>query len=50
VIRCEPKIGYLHTGIEKECEDQNWRGAVTAVTRMDYLAQLFNEQLYCMAV
>ena len=50
VIRCEPKIGYLHTGIEKECEDQNWRGAVTAVTRMDYLAQLFNEQVYCMAV
>lgn len=50
VIRCEPKIGYLHTGIEKECEDQNWRSAVTAVTRMDYLAQLFNEQVYCMAV
>jgi NADH-quinone oxidoreductase subunit D len=50
VVRCEPKIGYLHTGIEKECEDQNWRGAVTAVTRMDYLAQLFNEQAYCLAV
>ena len=50
VLRCEPKIGYLHTGIEKECEDQNWRGAVTAVTRMDYLAQLFNEQVYCMGV
>ena len=50
VVRCEPKIGYLHTGIEKECEDQNWRGAITAVTRMDYLAQLFNEQVYCLAV
>ncbi len=50
VVRCEPRIGYLHTGIEKECEDQNWRAAVTAVTRMDYLAQLFNEQVYCMAV
>ncbi|MDP9069545.1 MAG: NADH dehydrogenase (quinone) subunit D [Actinomycetota bacterium] len=50
VVRCEPKIGYLHTGIEKECEDQNWRGAVTAVTRMDYLAQLYNEQVYCLAV
>lgn len=50
VVRCEPVIGYLHTGIEKECEDNNWRGAVTCVTRMDYLSQLFNEQAYCMAV
>lgn len=50
VMRCEPVIGYLHTGMEKECEDQNWRGAVTIVTRMDYVAQLFNEQVYCLAV
>ncbi|MFN2389607.1 MAG: NADH dehydrogenase (quinone) subunit D [Actinomycetota bacterium] len=50
VMKCLPVIGYLHTGIEKECEDQNWRGAVTAVTRMDYLAQMFNEQAYSMAV
>lgn len=50
VTSCEPVIGYLHTGMEKECEDQNWRGAVTIVTRMDYLAQLFNEQVYSMAV
>ena len=50
VASCRPVIGYLHTGIEKECEDQTWRGAVTAVTRMDYLAQLFNEQAYSLAV
>jgi NADH-quinone oxidoreductase subunit D len=50
VVSCRTLIGYLHTGIEKECEDQTWRGAVTAVTRMDYLAQLFNEQAYSMAV
>ena len=35
VLDCQPIIGYLHTGMEKECEDQNWRGAVTIVTRMD---------------
>ncbi|MCA1708907.1 MAG: NADH-quinone oxidoreductase subunit D, partial [Actinobacteria bacterium] len=45
-----PVIGYLHTGMEKECEDQNWRGAVSVVTRMDYLAPFFNEQAYCLAV
>jgi NADH-quinone oxidoreductase subunit D len=50
VLGCRPVIGYLHTGMEKECEDQNWRGAVTIVTRMDYLAQFFNEQVYSMAV
>ncbi|HWC13109.1 MAG TPA: NADH dehydrogenase (quinone) subunit D [Actinomycetota bacterium] len=50
VVRCLPVIGYLHTGMEKECEDQNWRGAVTIVTRMDYLACLFNEQVYSLAV
>jgi NADH-quinone oxidoreductase subunit D len=50
VTRCEPIIGYLHTGIEKECEDLTWRGAVTAVTRMDYLAQIFNEEAYSLAV
>ena len=50
VIECLPVIGYLHTGIEKECEDNNCRGAVTAVTRMDYLANFFNEQVYSLAV
>jgi NADH-quinone oxidoreductase subunit D len=50
VLECLPVIGYLHTGMEKECEDQNWRGAVTIVTRMDYLASFFNEHAYSMAV
>jgi NADH-quinone oxidoreductase subunit D len=50
VVKCKPIIGYLHTGMEKECEDQNWRGAVTIVTRMDYLAQFFNELCYSLAV
>jgi NADH-quinone oxidoreductase subunit D len=50
VIKCLPIIGYLHTGMEKECEDQNWRGAVTIVTRMDYLATMDNEHVYSLAV
>jgi len=50
VLDCRPVIGYLHTGIEKECEDQTWRGAVTAVTRMDYLAPFHNEQAFSLAV
>ncbi|CAB5239427.1 unannotated protein [freshwater metagenome] len=47
-VRCG--IGYLHTGIEKNTEYRNWTQAVTFVTRMDYLAPIFNETAYCLAV
>jgi NADH-quinone oxidoreductase subunit D len=50
VREVKPVIGYLHTGMEKECEDQNWRQAVTIVTRMDYLAPFHNELVYSIAV
>ncbi|MFD5461319.1 NADH-quinone oxidoreductase subunit D [Kitasatospora sp. NPDC127059] len=43
-------IGYLHTGIEKNMEFRNWVQGTTFVTRMDYLAPLFNETAYCLAV
>jgi NADH-quinone oxidoreductase subunit D len=43
-------IGYLHTGIEKNLEYRNWTQGVTFVTRMDYLAPMFNETAYCLAV
>ncbi|MFC7755832.1 NADH-quinone oxidoreductase subunit D [Tsukamurella soli] len=43
-------IGFLHTGIEKNLEFRTWSQAPTFVTRMDYLAPLFNETAYCLAV
>ena len=43
-------IGYLHTGIEKNTEYRTWTQAVTFLTRADYLAPLFNETAYCLAV
>ncbi|KXP11083.1 NADH dehydrogenase [Tsukamurella pulmonis] len=43
-------IGFLHTGIEKNLEFRNWTQGTTFVTRMDYLAPLFNEAAYCLAV
>ncbi|TAK70114.1 MAG: NADH-quinone oxidoreductase subunit D [Actinomycetota bacterium] len=43
-------IGYLHTGIEKNLEFRSWTQGVTFVTRMDYLAPLFNETAYCLGV
>jgi NADH-quinone oxidoreductase subunit D len=50
VIRCRPIIGYLHTGIEKNCEYRTWVQGVAYVTRADYLAPFFNELGYCLAV
>jgi NADH-quinone oxidoreductase subunit D len=46
----KPIIGYVHTGIEKSCEDQQYWKAITFVERMDYLAYYFNAQAFCMAV
>ena len=43
-------IGYLHTGIEKNMEYRTWVQGSTFCTRMDYLAPLFNETAYCLAV
>jgi len=43
-------IGFLHTGIEKNLEYRTWTQGVTFVTRMDYLAPMFNETAYCLAV
>ncbi|MFF5986168.1 NADH-quinone oxidoreductase subunit D [Prauserella flavalba] len=50
VTQLRSVIGYLHTGIEKNCEYRTWTQGVTFVTRMDYLAPLSNEMGYCLAV
>jgi NADH-quinone oxidoreductase subunit D len=49
VLRCKPIIGYLHTGMEKTGEDLTYIQGSTNVTRMDYLAPLFNELVFSMA-
>ncbi|HKR48333.1 MAG TPA: NADH-quinone oxidoreductase subunit D [Pseudonocardiaceae bacterium] len=49
ITQARSVIGYLHTGIEKNCEYRTWTQGVTFVTRMDYLAPLFNEAGYCLA-
>jgi NADH-quinone oxidoreductase subunit D len=43
-------IGYLHTGIEKNCEYRTFTQGVTFVTRMDYLSPFYSETAYCLAV
>jgi NADH-quinone oxidoreductase subunit D len=50
VTEARTVVGYLHTGIEKNLEFRNWTQGTTFVTRMDYLAPIFNETVYCLAV
>ncbi|MBI1730013.1 NADH-quinone oxidoreductase subunit D [Candidatus Acetothermia bacterium] len=44
VVKSEPVIGYLHTGIEKECEYRTYHQIVPLIDRMDYLSSL-NEEM-----
>jgi NADH-quinone oxidoreductase subunit D len=46
----KPIVGYLHTGIEKTCEDKAYWKAIPVIERMDYLAYFFNAQAFCGAV
>jgi len=43
----KPIIGYVHTGIEKTCEDKAYWKAIPCVERMDYLAYFFNAYAFC---
>ena len=46
----KPIIGYVHTGIEKSCEDHEYWKVITFVERMDYLAYYYNAMAFVMAV
>jgi NADH-quinone oxidoreductase subunit D len=50
VVKADPVIGYLHTGIEKTCEAKTYSQVVTLTDRVDYLCPLSNNLGYCLAV
>ena len=50
IMSAIPDIGFLHTGIEKECEVKNWQQVVTLTDRVDYLANLSNNLVYALSV
>src|SRR6185437_4116455 len=49
IVKAAPDIGYLHTGIEKEFEVKTYQQGVTLTDRIDYLAPLSNNLVYCLA-
>ncbi len=50
IVGADCEIGYLHTGIEKECEQKLYQQVVPCTDRVDYLAPLSNNLCYCLAV
>ncbi|MBA2240236.1 MAG: NADH-quinone oxidoreductase subunit D [Solirubrobacterales bacterium] len=50
VIDLKPVMGYVHTGIEKSCEDKAYWKVIPYVERMDYLSYFFNMQAFCGAI
>lgn len=47
---CEPVIGYLHRGMEKQAENRTYLQYLPMVDRIDYLSGCFNSYAYCNAV
>lgn len=50
VLSADPVIGYLHTGVEKECESRTYNQVFTLVDRLDYLSGPAEEQGFAGAV
>lgn len=50
VINCIPDVGYLHTGVEKNMEAKTYTKAEVMSDRLDYLNNVGNNLVYCMAV
>ena len=50
VRELKPVIGYVHTGIEKSCEDKSYWKVIPFVERMDYVSYFFQMEAFCGAV
>jgi NADH-quinone oxidoreductase subunit D len=50
VVDLKPVIGYVHTGIEKNCEEKSYWKVIPYVERMDYVSYFFQMEAFCGAV
>lgn len=50
IVRCDPEIGYLHTGFEKLGEHLSYTQFITVTDRMNYLSAINNNVGYAIAV
>ncbi|MFN2611789.1 MAG: NADH dehydrogenase (quinone) subunit D [Solirubrobacterales bacterium] len=50
VLDLAPVMGYVHTGIEKSCEQHPYWKVIPFVERMDYLSYFFQMEAFCGAI
>jgi len=50
ILKAEPIVGYLHTGMEKQAEYKTYTQSIPQTDRMDYLAPMSNNLAFCLAV
>ena len=50
VVKCDPEIGYLHRGFEKECENATWTQCFPYTDRLNYVSPLLNNFGFALAV
>jgi len=50
VVKCDPEIGYLHRGFEKECEWATWTQVFPYTDRLNYVSPLLNNFGFALAV
>jgi NADH-quinone oxidoreductase subunit D len=49
IVNADPTIGFLHTGIEKTCEQKKWQQVIPLVERMDYLGAQSNSLAFILS-
>jgi NADH-quinone oxidoreductase subunit D len=50
IVAVDPTVGYLHTGIEKTCEQKKFQQVIPLVERMDYLSAQSNSLGFALSV
>lgn len=50
IMRCTPRVGYLHRGFEKLAENRTYAQAMILTDRLDYIGAMANNVGYCVAV
>jgi len=49
ILRCDPRVGYLHRGVEKLAEHLNYNQTIVLSDRLDYIASAANNIAFCLA-
>ena len=50
IVKCDPRIGYLHRGLEKLSENMTYSQAMILTDRLDYISSAVHNVGYCLAV